>query len=109
MKRVAAEPAMVNMHTHAATDTPHAATCLGGLWRACGAPFGPHVTKCGWFMLLCQCMPDLKGMKGILPVVEALSHESPDMVAAAAYVLGTAASNNARFQLVRGHRVWGSG
>jgi len=38
---------------------------------------------------------DLKGMNGIQPVVAALGSE---MRAAAAYVLGTAASNNAHFQ-----------
>ncbi|KAL6765822.1 armadillo-type protein [Haematococcus lacustris] len=43
---------------------------------------------------------DLKVLGGISPLVAALDHTHPDMRAAAAYALGTAASNNPTFQAV---------
>lgn len=41
---------------------------------------------------------DLHTLKGLSPVVSLLAEESPTIQAAAAYVLGTAASNNNKFQ-----------
>ena len=48
---------------------------------------------------------DLHTLRGLSPVVNLLTHDSPDIQAAAAYVLGTAASNNNHFhdQLMQIH------
>ncbi|KAL3148863.1 hypothetical protein ABBQ32_001736 [Trebouxia sp. C0010 RCD-2024] len=41
---------------------------------------------------------DLHTLRGLHPIVRLLSHDSPSLQAAAAFVLGTAASNNNKFQ-----------
>lgn len=44
------------------------------------------------------CCADLHTLHGLQPVVQLLAHDSPRLQAAAAFVLGTAASNNNKFQ-----------
>ena len=45
-----------------------------------------------------QCYADLHTLHGLQPVIERLDQESARIQAAAAFVLGTAASNNNKFQ-----------
>jgi hypothetical protein len=60
----------------------------------------------GFICLLVRNSPaDLKALGGLDPLVEALGATNASLRASAAYVLGTAASNNAKFQhtLLAGH------
>ncbi len=55
------------------------------------------------YLLFCSihldcCCADLHTLHGLQPVVQLLSQDSPSLQAAAAFVLGTAASNNNKFQ-----------
>lgn len=43
-------------------------------------------------------LTDLHSLEGLSPVVKLLTEDAPALQAAAAYVLGTAASNNNKFQ-----------
>ena len=45
-----------------------------------------------------MCCTDLHTLHGLQPVIQHLSQQSAQVQAAAAYVLGTAASNNNKFQ-----------
>ena len=49
-------------------------------------------------MQMHPCCADLHTLHGLQPVVQLLLQESPSLQAAAAFVLGTAASNNNKFQ-----------